>query len=82
MKGKSYFKNVLSEAEDMYSNASGRRSAFRGQTGELVSGCTDPMAINFDPKGKDKRKRRGMRSATGGGKRSVGTAVNWLTSLI
>ena len=35
-----------------------------------------------DPKYQSKRKRRGMRSATGGGKRSVGTAVNWLTPLI
>ena len=171
MRGKSYFKNVLSEAEDMYSNASGRRSAFRGQAGggllgggggigglmcyfqsdfgaygdfeppfSPYSGCTDSRADNFnpdacyedmscsfsgpyaevysqeylmsasqcqfvcsttsggsttgggivdsafgtgkDPKGKGRIKRKGMRSASGGGKTKVATAVNWLTSLI
>ena len=50
MRGKSYFKNVLSEAEDMYSNATGRRSAFRGQGGvPFVGGCTDGIASNFNP---------------------------------
>ncbi len=58
MRGKSYFKNVLSEAEDMYSNASGRRSAFRGQVGgpllgdEAIPnpfGCTMQSASNYNP---------------------------------
>ncbi len=185
MVNKEYFKNARSEAEEMYSNASGRRSAFRGQTGgtdEPIGGCTDFYANNFnpnadydngtctyggafgggggfpcdfptpnqgctdsravnydpsacfdngscsfggvygeiysneytsnydqcvnvcttssggsttgggivdsafgtgkDPKGKGKRKRKGMRSATGGGKTKVATAVNWLIPII
>jgi len=49
MSNKQYFKNIRSEAEDMYSNASGRRSGFRGQVGGEVEGCTMSSAENFNP---------------------------------